>query len=55
LENNIADILLSDMNMPHMNGIDLTLQVRQGFPEVKVLMLTVSEDVAVIRAAYQAM
>ena len=54
LEKNIVDVVLSDMNMPQMNGIDLTLQIRQRFPDVKVLMLTVSEDVAVIRAAFQA-
>ena len=47
-------MVLTDMNMPVMNGIDLTLQIRQRFPAVKVLMLTVSEDVAVIRAAFQA-
>jgi DNA-binding NarL/FixJ family response regulator len=48
------DVVLTDQNMPLLNGIDLTLQIRQRFPKVKVLMLTVSEDVDSIRAAFNA-
>lgn len=54
LANNAVDVLLSDLNMPHLSGIDLTLQVRQHFPHVKVLMLTVSENADEIRAAFRA-
>ncbi|MRS61618.1 response regulator [Larkinella terrae] len=54
LRDNEADILLSDMNMPNLDGINLTLKVRQHFPHIKVLMLTVSEDADSIREAFRA-
>lgn len=54
LNQNTIDVVLSDMNMPHLDGINLTLQIRQHFPDVKVLMLTISEDVDSIRDAFRA-
>ncbi|GAB4013656.1 response regulator transcription factor [Spirosoma sp. KCTC 42546] len=54
LHENEVDILLTDMDMPLLNGINLTLQVRQQFPQIKVLMLTVSEDADKIREAFRA-
>ncbi|GAB3983381.1 response regulator transcription factor [Spirosoma terrae] len=51
---NDVDILLTDMDMPDLNGINLTLQVRQHCPQIKVLMLTVSEDANSIREAFRA-
>lgn len=54
LENDEIDILITDFNMPYLTGIDLTLQVREKFPKLKILMLTVSEDADTIRQAFQA-
>lgn len=54
LQVNDVDILLTDMDMPDLNGINLTLQVRQHCPQIKVLMLTVSEDANSIREAFRA-
>ena len=54
LQDHEADILLTDMNMPLLSGIDLTLKIRQQFPHMKVLMLTVSEDADSIREAFRA-
>ncbi|QHV97717.1 response regulator [Spirosoma endbachense] len=51
---NDVDILLTDMDMPDLNGINLTLKVRQLFPNLKILMLTVSEDADNIREAFRA-
>jgi DNA-binding NarL/FixJ family response regulator len=48
------DIVLTDFNMPEMDGIELTLQIRQQFPQVKVLLLTVSEDSDTIQRAFKA-
>lgn len=53
-ENNDIDIVLSDFSMPEMNGIELTYQIRQRFPKVKVILLTVSEDAQTIQEAFQA-
>ncbi len=39
-----ADIILMDIEMPGMNGIDATRLVKQRFPEVKILIQTVFFD-----------
>lgn len=54
LECNDVDIVVSDLHLPHMNGIDLTLQISKRFPNVKVLLLTMAEDKVNIRAAIKA-
>ncbi|MFC5409023.1 response regulator [Larkinella bovis] len=54
LKTHDVDLLLSDMNMPHLDGINLTLKIRQHFPNIRVLMLTVSEEADSIREAFRA-
>jgi DNA-binding NarL/FixJ family response regulator len=54
LENEEVDIVVSDVQMPVMNGIELTWKVKQQFPHIKILMLTVSEDSQTIKNALQA-
>ena len=49
LENNEADVVLSDLQMPEMNGIELTIQIHQHFPEVRVLILTIDDEPHKIR------
>ena len=38
------DLILMDINMPEMNGIEATQAVKDQFPQVKVVMATVFED-----------
>ncbi|MCD8539925.1 MAG: response regulator transcription factor [Leadbetterella sp.] len=49
-----VDILVTDMNMPYSDGIDLTLKVRSLYPDLKILMLTVNDTAETIREAFQA-
>lgn len=45
LETNYAvDVLLMDIEMPIMNGIEATLAVKQKFPQIKIIMLTVFDN-----------
>lgn len=39
-----VDLVLMDINMPEMNGIEAAAQVRKKFPEIKIVMLTVFDD-----------
>lgn len=54
LQTNEVDILVADLHMPYLTGIDLILQARQLFPELKVLLLTMAEDAGHIREAVKA-
>lgn len=48
LNENHVDVLLTDLYMPKMTGIELTQKVKKRFPEVKVLALSVSYDVSIV-------
>ncbi|MBP2832560.1 response regulator transcription factor [Aquimarina sp. U1-2] len=45
---NIPDIVLMDINMPIMNGIETTAALKKEYPQVKVLALSVEEDESTI-------
>lgn len=38
------DIILMDINMPQMNGVEATKQLTKTFPNVKVLILSIHDD-----------
>jgi DNA-binding NarL/FixJ family response regulator len=48
------DIVVLDIAMPLLNGLDAARQLRNSMPEVKVIFLTVSEDPDVASEALQA-
>jgi two-component SAPR family response regulator len=54
LDINEVDILVTDLSIPNLAGVDLTLQVRGQFSTFKIVMLTVSEDAETIRDAVEA-
>ncbi len=51
LETNAVDVVLTDLQMPLMNGIETTIRVREKYPNVRVMLLTMSEEPAVIKEA----
>ncbi len=44
LENNDIDVVLMDINMPVMNGFEAIFKIKQRFPKVKVISLTMHAD-----------
>ena len=54
LEDNETDLLITDMNMPGGGGVALCTEVRKRYPGVRVLMLTMLDDVLNIRGAIRA-
>ena len=42
------NIVLMDVNMPVMNGIETTLALSKDFPEIKVIALSLEEDEEII-------
>lgn len=47
-------MVVSDLQMPVMGGIELTLQIRERFPNVRICLLTVADQPDAIKEALRA-
>jgi two-component system, NarL family, response regulator NreC len=43
------DVVIMDISMPGVNGIQATEQIKRAYPEVKVLVLSVHDDTSYLR------
>jgi DNA-binding NarL/FixJ family response regulator len=48
------DVIVTDVSMPHLNGIDALAQLKQENPNVRVVFLTMHRDAAYARRALEA-
>jgi DNA-binding NarL/FixJ family response regulator len=44
-----VDVVLMDVDMPEMNGIDAVKFIKKNLPDIKVIMLTMHDEKAVIK------
>lgn len=44
IEKSTPDVIIMDIQMPGMNGIDAVRQIKKKFPDSKIMMQTVFED-----------
>lgn len=51
LEKNEVDIVLADYHMPLLNGVEMTMKMKETSPKTKSIILTMSEDAALIKEA----
>jgi DNA-binding NarL/FixJ family response regulator len=50
----VPDVLLTDINMPRMDGIELTRQIQRVHKEIRVVILTVNEEADTVYEAIRA-
>ena len=48
LKTHPIDVILMDVNMPAVSGIEATIRIKKLYPTIKVIALTMHEDIGVI-------
>ena len=48
------DLIVVDITMPHLNGIDAAVQIKTSLPGMKLVFVTMHSSSAYVRAAFEA-
>lgn len=54
VEEKMPDVLLLDISMPDLDGIEVVKRIIPNFPDLHILILTIHEDQALLREAIRA-
>lgn len=54
IENNTVDVVLADIHMPLLNGLEMAIKLKEKSSSTSIIMLTMSEEAQHIREAIQA-
>ena len=53
-QNQAPDLVIMDITMPHLNGVEATRQILSAYPSVKVLALSIHDNRQFVEAMVQA-
>jgi DNA-binding NarL/FixJ family response regulator len=48
------EVIIMDLSMPGLNGIEATRAIRKTHPDVKIVLLTLHESAELVRSAFRA-
>ena len=48
------DVIMTDISMPGLDGLEVTRKLRESLPDVPVLILTMHDDAGHVKAAFEA-
>lgn len=48
------DLIIVDIGMPQLNGLDATRRIKQFLPKVKIIVITMNEDAELVGEAFRA-
>jgi DNA-binding NarL/FixJ family response regulator len=48
------DVIVMDVSMPGLNGLEATRVIHEAQPDIKILLLTLHDSLEVMRSAFQA-